>query len=129
MARITFTDKEDRQEIDIAAKYKLVAAEVNAMRDSINAVYDYLDTLHVRGVLTYTAAQFSGSYIESSHLVGLTPDVDFFVYTNSGSGTLLNNGTGEGGSYTFNSGNGRVTMTDGPQPIRIVYFKPINTAA
>lgn len=69
-----------------------------------------------------TAADFTGNNITGQGLqallTGLTPDTDFFVYSDDGSGALqkLNDG------YTFNAGTGTITIGTGAGNFRIEIF-------
>lgn len=124
MAKILFADKEDRITNSLADKYKVTASDMNAIKESVNALYDFMDNLRQRVVVTLVAGSFSGGYVDVAAAAGLTADSDIFVYTDEGSGTLLSQGTGPAAGYVFASGNGRFTMP--PGNYRIVIFKPLS---
>lgn len=124
MAKIAFENKEDRLTNSLATKYKVVAADMNEIKTSVNALYDFMDNLRQQVVEIVVAGDFSGGYVDIAAAAGLTADEDIFVYTNEGSGVLLTEGTGESDGYVFATGNGRFTMT--PASYRIVIFKPLS---
>lgn len=69
-----------------------------------------------------TAADFTGNNITGQGLqallTGLTPDVDFFIYSDDGSGALQKVNDG----YTFNAGTGTITIATGAGNFRIEIF-------
>lgn len=66
-----------------------------------------------------TDADFSGDSYTNSLLIGKTADIDFFLYTNDGSGVLLKVDDG----YTFDSGTGTITVLfGGPGNYRLSIF-------
>lgn len=121
MAKITFADKETYTAVPGAEKYKLTAANTNEIKNSVNALYDLMALLKAPIVYSITAADFTGGYFTKTDTIGLTPGTGFQLYTNEGSGTLLNEGAGKG--YVFNPALGRIT-TDIGNYILII-FKPL----
>lgn len=115
MARITFTDKEDRRTLSIPEINKVTAANMNEIKDSVNALYDYLDSVKVPISFAITTSDFAGSTYVDVRLIGLTPVDDFNIWTNEGSGVLLKYTDG----YTFAAGTGTVTMEPGDYRIEI----------
>lgn len=124
MADITYQDKEDRTSNPLTPKYKWVAADANAVKTAINAINAVLrDCVRVIPK-QYPSSAFSANTITVTETVGLTADLGFFVYSDSGAGGLLKSGAAEdGGSYTHNTSTGVITMS--PENIRIVIYKPI----
>ncbi len=105
MAKITYTDKSDYRVITAAPENKVVAADMNEIKDSVNALYDLMDSLYIPLNVSIEAVDFAGSTYQNNDLIDLTPMVDFNVFTNLGSGVLLQNGDG----YTFVAGTGTIT--------------------
>lgn len=106
MGKITFEQKEDRYTLPGDRKYKVVAADINEIKQSVNEIWDLLAYLRQRIRVNITSSDFSGNYYANSNLVNLTPDVDFVVNTNGGSGVALRVNDG----YTFNATLGRIYM-------------------
>jgi hypothetical protein len=103
----------------------VIADDINQLKDAIDKLYDMFETVNIRTCIPITKADFTASYYDNSKLVGLTPDVDFRVFTNEGSGTLLiwdEEGYGDGG-YVFDSARGRLTMN--PQGYSIEIYTPV----
>lgn len=117
MGKITYQDKEDRRTANVPDKNKVSAADMIMIKNSVNALYDMMDTLRVRTAIAIEPGDLTTGYYENSALIGMTPDVDFLLYTDNGSGTLLRSGDG----YTFNDVNGRITISS--DYYRLVYFK------
>lgn len=111
MAKITFADKIDNRTLPgILDTNKIVADDINALKASINALYDMF--ANVRGVLQIKigAADFSGPTYTNAALVGLNPMVDFNLYSNNGTGALIaHDETGNNG-YQFNATTGVITV-------------------
>lgn len=104
--------KQDYYSTAISPQYKLTAAELNALVDAVKAIRTKLnDDVRIVKPFTITPASFSGGYYDNAECVGLTPDIDFVLFSNEGSGAKLRAGTGE--AYQFNSGQGRFTMDPG----------------
>ena len=122
MARITFDDKEDRLEQPYQRKNLVIGADVNEIKASVNALYDLMGQIKKPIVYSITSTDFTGPYFTKTDTVGLTPMVDFQLYSNEGSGVLLSEGTGKG--YSFNAALGRIT-TDSGNYILII-FKPLS---
>jgi hypothetical protein len=120
MSRITFTNKEDRRALTIPAINRVDAANMNEIKASVNALYDALENAVKPVTLVIEPADFAGSTYTNVNLIGKTPMVQFNVFTNEGSGVLLN----VDDSYTFNSGTGTITM-DAGNYIIIVYVSVI----
>jgi hypothetical protein len=88
---------------------------MNEIKASVNALYDIIANFRQPLVFFLTAASFSGNnYTDAVNLINSKPGgatmiagKDFQLYTNSGSGVLLNPGDG----YTFDSLLGRITTT------------------
>lgn len=115
MARILFTDKEDRRTQPYPAINIVTAANMNEIKASVNAIYDILDTLKIPVSFAIVPGDFAGSTYQDARLVGLTPVTDFNVWSNEGSGVLLKYTDG----YTFVSGTGTITMEPGDYRIEI----------
>jgi hypothetical protein len=62
-----------------------------------------------------TAANFVGDDYTNPDLVGKTPQVNFNIFTNDGTGGLMD----YPGSYTFNAGTGTITTTPGNYVVQI----------
>lgn len=121
MARIAWTDKEDRRVDSVPEKYKVTASTMAEIKASVNALYDYVEAIKSPTVVAITTADFSGSNYDNAALVDLVAGIDFQVYTNGGSGVLLKPGGGEG--YVYDSALGRLTME--PESYLIMIFKPV----
>lgn len=123
MAKIQYADKVDRRTIAVAPENKVVAANMNEIKASVNALYDMLENIRQRIQVSITSANFSGNNYDNTNLVGLSI-TDFMVFSNDGSGVLLNNNAlAAGGSFTFSSGQGRLVMS--PGNYTLVIFKPL----
>lgn len=121
ISKITYTTKEDRDVTSVPANQKVSAADMNELKTKFNALVDALDGA-VRPIrVKITASDFSGSNYDNANAVGLTAETGVQVFTNDGSGTLLNEGAGNG--YVFTPALGRFTMDRGNYII--VIYKPI----
>src|SRR5690348_11334319 len=112
MELITFTNKKDRiDQSPIPVKKKVVAADMNEIKKVVNAIVALINDGTLRQIVntSISAANFSGDNYDNSNLVNLTPYADFNVYTNEGSGVLLQFNDG----YTYNAPLGRLTMPPG----------------
>lgn len=117
---ITFETKEDNRTNDLPAKYKVVAADMNEIKTKLNAAITRInETLRERIRVNITSASFTGGYYANTNLIGLTPDEDFYVCTNGGSGVFIKNNDG----YTFSAELGRITMD--PDFYSITIYKPL----
>lgn len=121
MDKITYTDKVDRDVTSVPAVNKVVAADMNEIKTKFNALIDALANARQIIRVKISASDFTGSYYDNSNAVGLTAETDIQVFSNDGSGVLLNEGTGKG--YQFNGTLGRFTMDRGNYII--VIFKPL----
>lgn len=106
MARITFENKVPRRTLDVPDINQVTAADLNQIKTSVNALYDLLDLAYVPKFVSITSADFSGSSYTNTQLIDKTAMVDFNIFINNGSGTLLKVNDG----YTFNASIGRLTM-------------------
>lgn len=109
MARITYTNKEDRVVTDVLAKNKVSAADMNEIKASVNALYDIMENLRQLITVKITPANFLGENYQNSNLVGLTADIDFQLFSDEGNGSLLKITD----AYRFNSTTGTLTMMQG----------------
>ncbi len=105
ITKIQYTDKDDYEQNPLAEQYKVVANDMNEIKRAINALIDAVALLRKPTILTITSANFSGSNYTNSKLVNKTANVDFMVYSNSGSGVLLKPSDG----YDFSTSLGRIT--------------------
>jgi hypothetical protein len=119
MPLITYEDKVDYVTNPLPAHQKAQASDFNQLKEAINNMYAALQANN--GVINkaLTSSNFTGGYYDDSDLVGLTPQVDFQLFTNDGSGTLLSPSSG----YTFDGAQGRITTEAGNYVLKI--FKPI----
>lgn len=106
MAKINYNTKEDLRALDVPEVNKVTAANMNEIKASVNALYDYLNSVKVPTSFAITSSDFAGSTYTDTRLIGKVPVTDFNVYSNNGSGVLLKNTDG----YTFNTGTGTLTM-------------------
>lgn len=121
----TFAPKVDRQTQSGNRQNLVVADDINQMVNCMKAIYLMLQTLNVRTCIHIDATNFAGQTYQNGLLVGLTPDVDFRVFTNEGSGVLLyydTTGYGDGG-YDFAPEIGILTMN--PQGYSIEIYTPV----
>lgn len=110
-SRPTFDDKVDRQTQAGDRINLVIADDMNQLKAAIIALYNMFETVNVRTCIPVTPAMFTGPYYQNSKLVNLTPDVDFRVFTNDGSGTLLTyDNTDDARGYLFDPATGRLTM-------------------
>lgn len=62
-------------------------------------------------IVILSADEMSGGEYQDDLLIGKTPDVDFEVFTNEGSGVMLKEGLPEDqGGYTYDAESGTITM-------------------
>ena len=115
MDKITYTNKEDRRTSPIAAKYRVVAGDMNEIKTVVNAMVDKLETVKIPQSIAITSADFEGDTYQNSMLVDKTPVTDFNVWTNDGSGVLLKYNDG----YTFTAGTGTIGLTSGNYRLEI----------
>jgi hypothetical protein len=117
MAQITYDDKQDnRQLTTIPDNQKVVAADMNEIKYSVNALYDLIAGMRVPTWIAVASGDFAGNNYTNSALALLTAGIDFNVFTNGGSGTLLRPAS----DYTFNSATGVITTT--PDNYQILLF-------
>lgn len=119
-SRPTFANKVDRQTQAGERINLVIADDINQLKAGIIALYEMLATVKVRTCVPVVAADFTGPYYDNSKLVNLTPDVDFRIFTNSGSGTLLRYLDG----YTFTAATGRVIGLT-PDYYSIEIYQPV----
>ena len=122
----TFADKVDRQTQPGNRINLVIADDINQIKNCLEAIYAMFETLSVRKCVVITSADFTGPYYDNSLLVNLTPDTDFRVFTNDGSGTLLlwdDEGYDPEGGYSFDAARGRLTMN--PQNYSIEIYIPV----
>lgn len=119
MARPTFADKVDRQTQAGARINLVVADDINQLKAAIIALYDMFETVTVRTCVAISSADFTGPYYQNALLVDLTPDIDFRVFTNGGSGVLLYSGDG----FVYDSALGKLTME--PSDYNIEIYTPV----
>ena len=120
----TFANKVDRQTQSGSRVNLIIADDINQIKACLTAIYAMLQTLSVRNIVLITKADFGGSSYQNSLLVGLTPDVDFRVFTNDGSGTLLyyDEYDPEAG-YDYTPSTGTLIMN--PQNYSIEIYTPV----
>lgn len=123
MAKINYQNKTDRVTSPLARQFKVVAADMNEIKASVNALYDELANVRARISYTITLADFSGNFYDDTRTVGLTPGRDVVVETNDGSNTILSPGNDASAGYQFNTTTGRFTMPAGNY--RITLYKPL----
>lgn len=125
MGKITFTDKVNLRTTAVLPVNKVDAGDVNAIKASVNALYDMFASFKWAKPIVLTSASFSGGqYTNATDLATLTPDVDFWFFSDEGAGTLLKAGTiAAGAGYEFNSTLGRITCT--PGNYRLLVFKSV----
>jgi hypothetical protein len=124
-ATITFTDKVDYQINPLADIYKVMAADMNAMKAAINNHAALLDAARKPLVVWILPSDFTGSFYANANLVGLTTS-DFLLYTNGGTGALLSGvATSNPGSpdFAFSSSLGRITVA--ADNYMLLIFKPL----
>ena len=109
MAEITYDTKEDRRTSSVPEKNKVTASNMNEIKTSVNALYALVAQVYSPKAVVITAADFAGSNYVNTQLIGKTPQVDFNVYSNSGSGVLLKYLDG----YAFAIMTGTLTMDAG----------------
>lgn len=117
MNKITFTDKEDRRTTNVPAINKITAADMNEIKSVVNAIVDKLTVVKIPKSLVITSSDFEGNAYTNTELIGKSPQIDFNLTTNSGSGTLLKYNDG----YTFNAQTG--TITTEAENYRLDYYK------
>jgi len=125
-SRPTFANKVDRQTQSGNRINLVIADDINQLKEAIIACYAMFQTLKVRTCVVIKYADFTGPYYDNSLLVGLTPDTDFRVFTNDGSGTLMlwdDEGYDPEGGYAFDPAKGRLTMN--PQNYSIEIYTPV----
>lgn len=115
MAKITYTNKEDRRVVDVPDINRVTAADMNEIKTSVNALYDLVDLAYIPVNISITSGDFSGSTYTNILLIGKTPQTDFNVFTNEGSGVLLLASDG----YTFDDETGTLTMEAGNYIIQV----------
>lgn len=69
-------------------------------------LFEIIDATYPNGGLLLTSASFVNGVYQNDLLKNKTPDIEFEVFTNDGSGVLLSSGNG----YTYNSVDGTLTM-------------------
>lgn len=119
-SRPTFANKVDRQTQAGERINLVIADDINQLKAAIIALYDMFETVEARTCIPVTSADFTGPYYDNSKLVNLTPDVDFRIFTNSGSGTLLRYLDG----YTFTAATGRIIGLE-PDYYSIEIYQPV----
>lgn len=122
----TFADKVDRQTQPGNRVNLVIADDINQLKRCLTAIYSMLATLNVRNCVPITTSDFTGPYYDNSLLIGLIPDVDFRVFTNEGSGTLMlwdEDGYDPEGGYSFDPTMGRLTMN--PQGYSIEIYTSV----
>lgn len=123
-SRPTFGNKVDRQTQAGERINLVIADDVNQLKAAIIALYDMFETVTVRTCIPITPALFTGPYYQNSKLIGLTPDVDFRLFTNDGSGTLLtSDDTDSTEGYVFDPVLGKLTM--GIQNYSLEIYTPV----
>lgn len=128
MARLTLTTKVSRVSQPYPDANICTANDINAIRDSVNALYDLMAQMRQPLVFFLTSGSFSGrNYTDAVNLINSLTNIpliagkDFQLYTNGGSGTLLAPDDG----YTFNATTG--TITTDPGPYVLIIFKQLST--
>jgi hypothetical protein len=125
-SRPTFLNKVDRQTQPGNRINLVIADDINQLKNGIIALYNMFGNVKMRVCVTIERTDFSGNNYYNTKLVGLTPDVDFRIFTNEGSGTLLrwdDDGYDPEGGYSFNPGNGQLVMT--PQAYSLEIYLPV----
>jgi len=122
---INYTDKQDRNISAVADEYKVVAADMNQIKTKFNDLLTYLSSnVKQTIVVAITSADFDGNDYENANLVGLTPETDFQLISNNGSGTLLKfTGDPEDG-YDFDAPS--ATITTIADNYLLIIHKPIS---
>lgn len=114
MGKITYT-KTDRIISSVPLENKVTAADMMEIKTSVNALYDLMENLRQLITVLIVANDFSGSNYQNGNLVGLTPDVDFQIFQDFGSGILLKVNE----SYLFNATTGTITAEKGSYRLNI----------
>jgi|UppTroSEARF10012_1034513.scaffolds.fasta_scaffold00291_2 hypothetical protein len=68
-------------------------------------------------IILLTASDFTGDNYQKNALIGLTPDIDFELFSNTGSGTMLQVDNG----YTFDINYGVITTS--PENYKLKIYK------
>ncbi len=113
MALPTFERKIDRKTQSGNRQNLIVADDINQILDCLTAFQTMFKNITVRTCVNITSLNFMGPYYTNPLLIGLTPGVDFRVFTNEGSGTLLlwdDDGYDIEGGYSYEPELGRLTM-------------------
>jgi len=122
---ISFDDKQDRQTNSLDRKYKATAADFNDLKGRFNDLLAYLQNNVTQTIrVKIEAADFNGTYYENADLAGLTPDVDFQLFTDNGSGTLMNYTGDADDGYNFDSATARIYTYAGSY--LLIIHKPIS---
>jgi len=122
----TFATKVDRQTQSGNRANLVIADDINQITNCLTAIYAMFQTLVVRTCVPITKSDFTGPYYTNTLLIGLTPDVDFRVFTNDGSGTLMlwdDEGYDPEGGYSFDPATGKLTTN--PQNYSIEIYTPV----
>jgi len=115
---VTFENKVDRRITDIPRKNKIVADDINQLKNAINAFYNLLKTAVTPTSFVITESDFEGDIYANTLLINKIPMIDFYIMENNGNGTLLNiNGE------NFNSNTGTLTIL--PDNYYITIYKKI----
>ncbi len=69
-------------------------------------LFEIIDSTYTE-VILLEASDFTGNNYEKNSLIGLTPDIDFELFSNNGSGAMLKVEDG----YTFDINYGVITTT------------------
>jgi hypothetical protein len=116
MGRINYDNKVDRRITTIPDVNKVVAADMNEIKASINALYDLIDTIRIVENIEIDAFDFAGDSYQNSKLVNLVPMVDFNLFSNDGNGSLLKYED----VYLFTPATGTIIATQGNYVLQIL---------
>lgn len=111
----TYLTKADNQVTSVPIINKVVAADMNQLKASITELYAILANALVQVDVPLSKASFDGPNYADARLIGKTPQADFNIWTNDGSGTLLNYPDG----YAFAADTGTLTMTPGNYLLKV----------
>lgn len=127
MALPTFSPKVDRITQPGNRINLVVADDINQIVNCLQSIYSMLGNVTVRTCISISSVDFTGPYYQNPKLINLTPEVDFRVFTNEGSGTLQDwdvEGYGDGG-YIYEASTGKLTMPIQKYNIEIYTKLPI----
>lgn len=124
----TFEDKVDRITQAGNRINLVVADDINQLKNAIIALYGMFSSITLRSCVVLTKDSFAGHNYQNSRLINLVPDVDFRVFSNAGSGSLLrwnDDGYDDLGGYAFTPATGTLNMDPGDYSVEIYSSIPV----